>query len=260
MIHWDPSPEIFTLGPLAPRWYGLLFALGFVAGYHVFKRIAFREKVSLAHVDRILLYLGIGTILGARLGHVFFYEPEHYFSDPVRILKIWEGGLASHGAMIGVILSLYYYSKKFPELGFMWLLDRLSISAAIAGAFIRLGNLFNSEIVGEPTKVPWAFVFERVDAIPRHPAQLYECLAYIGIFGILHRFYWKRHLEKKPGTIFGSYLTLVFSARFLIEFIKENQVEFEASLPLNMGQLLSVPAILIGVWLIFRARSSAAAD
>jgi phosphatidylglycerol:prolipoprotein diacylglycerol transferase len=253
MIRWNASPEIFQLGPLTLRWYGLLFATGFALGYQVVKRFFIREKVSIELLDPLVFYLMVGTIIGARLGHCLFYEPEIYLRDPIRILKVWEGGLASHGGALGVLVALYFYVRKFRQFTYLYICDRVAVAATLAGAMIRLGNLFNSEIIGKPTTVPWAFVFERIDQLPRHPTQLYESFSYFLIFAVLEFLYWKTELRKAPGFLFGFYLVSVFSARMLIELFKEPQVAFEVSMPLDLGQLLSIPAILCGIALMIWA-------
>lgn len=253
MIHWNADPELIHLGFITIRWYGLLFSLSFLTGYAVLAETFRDEGVSEIHLDRLLMVLGIGTIAGARLGHCLFYEPEIYLADPIRILKVWEGGLASHGAAVGIFTALAYYSRRY-HLGYLWLCDRVCMGVALAGGWIRLGNLFNSEIVGRPTNVPWAFVFERVDLLPRHPAQLYESLSYFAIFGILYRVFWNTQLRRKSGAMVGLMLCLTFTVRFFLEFVKENQVSFESHLPLDMGQLLSIPLVLGGLVLLLRPR------
>jgi prolipoprotein diacylglyceryl transferase len=261
VIHWNVRPEIFTLGPLQPRWYGVLFATAFLGGYHLLKQFSIREKVPLHHLDSLLYHMAFGTIIGARLGHCLFYEPDIYLRDPIRILFVWEGGLASHGALIGIMVALWRFSRK-SGLRFSWVVDRCAVGVALAGFFIRLGNLFNSEILGKPAPAdfPLAFVFMRIDRVPRHPTQIYEALTYLAIFGVLYGMYWKTDARLKPFRLFGSLLALIFTARFVLEFFKENQVPFEAGLPLNMGQLLSIPAVIIGLILIgYSARRTAPA-
>jgi phosphatidylglycerol:prolipoprotein diacylglycerol transferase len=259
-ITWNVDPEIFSIGQLSIRWYGLLFATAFLSGYIVFTRYLATERLTPEMLDKLLIYVAIGTVLGARLGHCFFYEPSYFLHNPVEILKIWKGGLASHGAAIGILLALWLYVRRF-KLSFLWLIDRIVIVVALGGAFIRLGNLFNSEIYGLPTDLPWGFEFVRdklydsitgelLPTVPRHPTQLYEALCYILIFVILFTFYRKRHLKVRDGFIFGIFLILLFSARFFIEFVKNDQVAFEAGMEFNMGQLLSLPFILAGVVMI----------
>ena len=250
MIHWSVDPNIFTLGTFSIRWYGLLFASAFLVGFHISKRIFSRDGLGEEYVNQLILYVGFGTIIGARLGHCLFYEPELYLAHPLRILKIWEGGLASHGAAIGILISLFLLTKKRKELGFMELADRVTIPIALSGFFIRTGNLFNSEIVGKPTSVPWAFIFSRVVQLPRHPTQIYEALTYLIIAAFLFMMFQRFNATAKRGFLFGLFMTLVFGARFFLEFLKENQVTFEKGMALNLGQLLSVPAILLGLFLI----------
>lgn len=251
-IVWSPSPEIFEMtipgiGTLAPRWYGLLFAIGFVVGYIIMLRIFRKEGIPVKVLDQLATFMIIATIIGARLGHVLFYEPAEYFRNPVDILKVWEGGLASHGAAIAIIIALVWFSRRNKK-PFIWIFDRISIVVALAGAFIRTGNLMNSEIYGVETSLPWGFVFVNTDPslLPKHPTQIYEALAYFGIFLYLWLVYLKRNGKPRPGFIFAMFMILVFAFRFLIEFVKEPQVAFEAGMTLNMGQLLSIPFVLLG--------------
>ena len=255
MITWDVSPEIFSLGPISIRWYGLLFAASFLIGFQIMTRIFKNEKKSQKDLNDLLWYMIIGTIVGARLGHCLFYNPEYYLSNPIEILKTWKGGLASHGAAVGIVTAIYLYSKKKVGQSFLWAMDRVVITVALAGFFIRTGNLMNSEILGKVTDVPWAFKFVNAyvnePMLPRHPAQLYEALSYLAIFVILFVIYQKYFKKIKEGLLFGIFLVLIFVARFLIEFLKENQSAFESGMILNMGQLLSIPLILWGFYLIF---------
>jgi phosphatidylglycerol---prolipoprotein diacylglyceryl transferase len=248
---WNMDPEIFNLGRFQPRWYGLFFALGFFLGYEIMARFYRKEGRSLHDLSDLLLYLILGTIIGARLGHVFLYQPEYYLAHPWEILIIWQGGLASHGGFAGVMVALYLYIRKHRDMTFIELADRLTIPSLLAASLIRIGNFFNSEILGTPSKLPWAIVFARVDDIPRHPAMLYEAIAYFLVFGALYVAYWKTTIIQFPRRVFGTALTTCFLARFMIEFVKENQVPFERRMPLNMGQLLSIPFIVAGVWLIY---------
>jgi len=259
-ITWNVDPEIFSIGQLSIRWYGLLFASAFLSGYIVFSRFLTTERLTSEMLDQLLIYIAVGTVIGARLGHCFFYEPEYFLKNPLEVLKIWKGGLASHGAAIGILLSLWLYIRKY-KFSFLWLIDRIVIVVALGGAFIRLGNLFNSEIYGLPTDLPWGFEFVRdrlydpntgeiLPTVARHPTQLYEALSYILIFSILLTFYRKRHMKMRDGYIFGVFMILLFSARFFIEFVKNDQVAFEAGMQFNMGQLLSLPFILAGVFMI----------
>lgn len=257
-ITWDVNPELISLenvpllGELSIRYYGVLFAAGFVFGYLIFMRIFKTEGISIEVLDRLTLYMVIGTVVGARLGHVFFYQPDYYLSHPHEILYIWHGGLASHGAAIGILIALYLFVRKEKK-PYIWILDRISIVVALAGFFIRMGNLMNSEIYGMETDLPWGFVFVRNNEIlPKHPTQIYEALAYLAIFFILYRLYFKNKGNFRPGLLFSLFMILVFTARFLIEFIKEVQVPFEQNMALNMGQWLSLPFILLGLVLLYR--------
>lgn len=250
-INWTVKPEIFDIMGIAVRWYGVLFASSFFIGYLIMERIFKNEGADLKSLDTLTTYLIVATVVGARLGHCLFYEPEKYLSNPIEILKVWEGGLASHGAAIGVIVALWLYSRKTKQ-AFLWTIDRVAILAGLAGAFIRLGNLMNSEIFGYQTDVPWAFVFRLVDDVPRHPTQLYEALSYFLIFFFLLGLYYKKHKALKPGFLLGLFLILVFTARFFIEFLKEPQVGFEENMLLDMGQWLSIPFVMLGLYLVFR--------
>ena len=258
MIEWNVDPEIFSIGFISIRYYSLLFMLSFILGIAIFQGVYKRENKPKEDLDPLLIYMMLGTVIGARLGHCLFYDPSYYLSNPIKILKVWEGGLASHGAAIGILLALYFFSKKHPHQPFLWLVDRVVITVALAGFFIRMGNLFNSEIIGKPTDVPWAFKFIRAQVpdplTPRHPSQVYEALAYLAIFGILYYIYKKQGSKVRRGFLLGLFLILVFGVRFFVEFLKENQVSFEAGMALNMGQLLSIPAVLAGLILILRAK------
>jgi phosphatidylglycerol---prolipoprotein diacylglyceryl transferase len=258
MIHWAPDPVIFRIplgfAEVALRWYSLAFALAFIAAYF-FMRRRFREaRFDDERVDTLLIYMVVATLAGARLGHVLFYEPLEYLYQPWRILAIWEGGLASHGAALAILIALWLFTRRFPEMRFFWLVDRLVIPIALGGGLVRLGNLFNSEILGRPTDVPWAFVFARVDLLPRHPAQLYEAIAYFITAGVLYAIFRQEPLRERRGFLLGAFLVLVFTARFFIEFFKEPQVAFEQQMALGMGQLLSLPFVVAGVALMVRAK------
>ncbi len=355
MIVWNVDPEIFSIGSREIRYYGLLFALGFYLGYKIFQRIVKKEKLEESLLDKLLMYVMIGTVVGARLGHCLFYEPAYYLSNPIAILKVYEGGLASHGGAIGILIAIYFFSKKVSKRSMLWSLDRLLITVALAGALIRSGNLMNSEIYGEPTNSEYGFVYaqdtrlsrtlkanfsqlksiesvkyvseqgespdggrswpldvvvtfkrhiqqendalsilnyqlkpwlalsEKEDGsisniyanpddgvevkidkgrmvgvikawgIPKHPTHIYEALVYLLGFLVLMWMYWKKDAANREGLLTGVFLEFVFLSRFLIEFIKENQVGFESGMQLNMGQWLSIPFILGGVFLIVRA-------
>lgn len=260
-IVWNVDPVLLRLGPLQIRYYGILFALGFLIGYYLFRYFFKKEKVPLSELDKLFWYVILGAIIGARLGHVLFYEPDYYFSNPLEIFAIWHGGLASHGGAIGLLIALYLYSRKSFNKDYLYILDRMAIPTALAGSFIRLGNLFNSEIYGRPTELPWGFIFVRDgQTIPCHPTQIYEALAYLLIFIFLFYLYKKYNGNLPRGLAIGWMLLLTFLARFLIEFIKLPQVGFETNLintiGLNMGQLLSLPFIIVGIWLIIKANKS----
>lgn len=252
MINWNVSPDIFSIGPITIRWYGLLFAMSFIVGYQIMVIIFKRENKSEHDLNDLVWYMILGTVLGARLGHCLFYNPDYYLSHPLEILQIWKGGLASHGAAIGIITALVLYARKKKEISFLWVIDRIVITVALSGFFIRLGNLFNSEIIGKPTNGNWGFVFVSVDNIPRHPAQLYEAIAYLLIFIFLLTFYFRVKGKFKNGLLFGLFLITVFGFRFFVEFLKENQSIFEQNLFLNMGQLLSIPFVILGIYFLFR--------
>jgi len=248
---WNIDPEIFRLGSIAVRWYGLLFALGFILGYLILVQIYRNEKRSEENLSSLFLYIFLGTVIGARLGHVLFYQPDYYLARPWEILMIWQGGLASHGGFAGVLIAIYLYLRKYRDMSFLELADRLAIPSLLAASFIRTGNFFNSEIIGLPSKLPWAIIFLRVDNIPRHPAMLYEAGTYLLAFCGLYTAFWKTKIAQFPGRILGTSLTVCFLARFMIEFVKEEQVAFEEGMPLNMGQLLSIPFIAVGIFLIY---------
>ena len=256
---WNANPELFALGLLKARWYGLLFGGGFIVGYYILAAIYKKENQSIKEVDNIFIYAAIGAVVGARLGHILFYDFNLYINNPMEMLYIWHGGLASHGGAIGILLMMYFYTRKKKYKSFLWIMDRGVIPIALGCMFIRLGNFFNSEIIGKPTGLPWGIIFLRNESyslVPRHPSQLYEALAYFSIFVFLGKYYLTKFNKLKEGTLFGLFLILAFSARFLIEFTKENQVDFENSLFLNMGQLLSILPIIIGFWLIYRKTKS----
>jgi prolipoprotein diacylglyceryl transferase len=253
---WNVDPEIFRLGPIALRWYGLLFASGFVLGYFILRNIYRHERRSEEHLSGLFSYILIGALLGARLGHVLLYQPDYYLARPWEILMFWKGGLASHGGFAGVLIALYLHLNRYSDMSFLELSDRLVIASLPAAGLIRIGNLFNSEILGVPTDHPWAIVFLRVDNVPRHPAMLYEAGAYLLAFCALYTAYWKTRIARVPGRIFGMSLTVCFLARFMIEFVKEDQVGFEEGMPLNMGQLLSIPFIAVGIFLIWFSRET----
>jgi len=245
-LTWNIDPTLIAIGGMEIRWYGLMFATAFLLGYEIMKWIYIREKKDIQYMDQLLIYIIGGTIIGARLGHCLFYDPDYYLANPLKILAVWEGGLASHGGGVGALTGLYLYKLKTRE-SYLWLLDRIAIPAALAGSLIRFGNLFNSEIVGIPTAVPWAIIFERVDAVPRHPVQVYEALSYLMIFFILMVIYRKGGGKPKAGLIFGMFLVLVFTARIFMEFVKTIQEAYSLDSWMNTGQMLSVPFLVAGV-------------
>ena len=259
-ISWDFNPEIFSIGNHGVRWYGLMIALGLYTGYMIFKRYLRGDKLTPEMVDSLLVYFAIAGIVGARLGHCFFYEPEYFLKNPLEIIKIWKGGLASHGWALGILVALWLYYRKY-KISPLWLMDRIVIVVALLAAFIRIGNFFNSEIYGLPTSLPWGVEFVRdrlydsttgalLPTVPRHPTQLYEALSYLLIFIVSFVFYRKRNMKIRDGFMFGVFMIALFSARFLIEFVKNDQVAFEAGMSFNMGQLLSLPFIIAGIVII----------
>jgi len=262
ILNWNVDPVIFWITDSFPlKYYGALFACGLLLGFYIVRNIYKKENLSLDNLDSLLIYVIVGTVLGARLGHCFFYEPDYFLKHPIEILLpiqkikgvyqfVGYQGLASHGGSIGVITAMILYCRKY-KVQFLGLLDKMAVAVPITGAFIRMGNFMNSEIYGKPTNGNWGIVFQRDDLIPRHPTQLYEAFAYILIFVILFYMYKSEKIRNAQGLIFGTFLTLLFTARFIIEFFKENQEAFENSMLINMGQILSVPFILIGLGLIF---------
>ncbi len=265
-ITWDVSPFLYD-GFIQIRWYSLAFMIGFIIGYEIEARIYKHEGAPERWLSILLLWTVAGTIIGARLGHVFFYEWDVYSQDPIKILYVWQGGLASHGGTIGIIIGVICYSIFTTKRNPIWTFDRLVIPIALVGGLIRLGNLMNSEIFGHATDLPWGFKFVRsyewhqmYEGLACHPTQIYEALCYFALFALLMWMYWKKNAERRPGLIFGVFFIGIFLPRFLIEFIKNDQVAFEASMTLNMGQWLSVPFILIGIGLVIYAMSRPAVD
>ncbi len=255
-FEWGVSPEIFSIGDFSIRWYGLLWAMSFMVGYYIMNRIFKSEGRTEKELDILTVYMVIGTVLGARLGHCYFYHFDYYWANPLEVLQIWKGGLASHGAAIGILLSLWLYVRKKKDMTYLWILDKIVIVVALAAFFIRMGNFFNSEIIGQPADVPWAVILTRLSGeagtIPRHPTQLYEAFTYLGIFIYLSTLYFRKKTHLKEGLLSGFFMVLIFSARIIIEFFKEVQVPNEIDMMLNYGQLYSIPIVLIGLFLIFR--------
>jgi len=270
-IVWNVDPALFHLGPLTVRWYGLSWALGIYATLLITQKVFKKENLPDEWLDKLFMYTVIGAVLGARLGHCLFYEwkllaepvsflgltlryGNHYLSHPIELLYVWQGGLASHGGAIGIIIAMILYNKNISKKGIVWIFDRLLIGVAICGASIRFGNLMNSEIYGNATSLPWGFIFQRTGEIqPMHPTQIYEMLYCIVTFIITWWLYWKKDAAKKSGLIFGVFLLIVFGSRFMLEFIKLDQEAFESSMVLNMGQILSLPFIIVGIYLLYKS-------
>ena len=263
-ITWTADPILLDTSFIDIRWYSLMFLIGFLGGYKIIEKIFKHEGAPESWLGSLLIYVMFGTIIGARLGHVFFYEWEQYSQNPIDIFKVWEGGLASHGGTIGVALAVFLFSKFKAHRSVIWTLDRLAVAVAMVAGLIRLGNLFNHEIYGHATDMPWAFRFidnvhawqagaQPIFTAPSHPTQLYEALCYFALFGLLMWMYWKKNSQERPGLLLGIFFVWVFGSRFIIEFVKNNQVAFEETMTLNMGQWLSVPFVLIGIILIIYA-------
>ena len=256
-VNWSVDPEIIGIGALSLRWYSVLFVSGFILGWYIFKWFFKREGVPVTLLDPLLYTLLIGTIVGARLGHCLFYQPDYYLGSWEGFWEIfmpWKGGLASHGGTIALIIAMVWFARHYGrkhDFDFLWILDHLAIAVCFAACFIRLGNLFNSEIYGDVTSLPWGFVFElRGETLPKHPTQLYEAFSYL-ILGIVLILLYKYRLPKMyRGTFIGLFFIGCFGSRFLIEFIKEPQVGFESEMALNMGQWLSIPFVLLGIGLL----------
>jgi len=268
-IHWNVDPVMLNLGALQVRWYGLLFISGFILGGYLFRWFCRRESISETMLDPLLYTLLICTIVGARLGHVLFYQPDYYFGSWAGFWEIfmpWKGGLASHGGAVALLLGMWWFSVRYGKkynFDFLWIMDHLCIAVAFAGCFIRLGNLMNSEIYGNVTSLPWGFIFERNGEVaPKHPTQLYEALSYL-ILGLYLVARYRNKLDRTfRGFFFGAFLVGCFGMRFIIEFIKEPQVEFETSMTLDMGQWLSIPFVLAGIAILiysYRKRTPASA-
>ncbi|MBI1769358.1 MAG: prolipoprotein diacylglyceryl transferase [Bacteroidetes bacterium] len=257
-IHWNIDPEIINIIGFSLRYYGILFAGGIMLCTFILKWIFKNENISLGKLDTLTIYGVVGIFVGMRLGHCLFYDPSYYFNHPLEMLLPIQltdtgeykftgyQGLASHGGAVGLIIALILYSKKTQE-SIINTVDLIGVVAPLGGCFIRLGNLMNSEVIGFPTNVPWAFIFERDDNLPRHPTQLYEAISYLSIFLLTFYLYKTNRPKLKNGFFFGISTSLIFIARFFIEFVKERQVPFEEQMQLDMGQLLSIPFILVGL-------------
>lgn len=260
-ILWNPDLEIFRIGNFAIRWYSTCWLIGLALAYFIVKWLYKDQKVKDAYFDPLFIYCFLGILIGARLGHCLFYQPEYFLSSWTHVVEMflpihqmadgsWKftgyEGLASHGGTIGLMVALYLYYRK-TGMNLWHVLDDIAIATPITACFIRLGNLMNSEIIGTPTNVPWAFIFERVDMTPRHPGQLYEAIAYFFFFFVMLHFYKRTSKEVGTGFYFGLCLTLIFTFRFFIEYTKDIQVDFESGMIFNMGQLLSIPFIILGI-------------
>jgi prolipoprotein diacylglyceryl transferase len=248
-----PSPTIAQIGPIQPRWYGLMWACAFIFGYFVIYRMYKHAGLTQEDLDRLLLYILIAAVIGARLGQIFFYDPRFYFHHPAQIIMIWHGGLASHGAAAGILIAMYLYQRKYADLSFLWVADRVVVVVASGGAFIRLGNFFNSEIVGKPSNLPWAIIFPRAQVahpmLPRHPSMLYSSLLCLFTFFLLLSIYKYYHKNPPEGALFSTFLVVLFGLRFYLEFFKAQQAGFSPPI-LDMGQWLSIPLIVAGLWLM----------
>lgn len=256
LLHWKFDPILLSLGPVSIHWYGLLFATAFIIGQAVLVRIFRNEGLPAESAQRLLMSAMLGTIIGARLAHCLFYDPQYYFANPLAILRIWEGGLASHGGAVGMLAGLWLGSRaQQPRLPFLWLVDRVAIPAALGAVFVRVANFLNSEIVGIPTSGGWGVVFESVDALPRHPVQLYEALGYLVIAAVLLAVY-QRLQERTPhGRLLGWFMVLVFSVRVVAEFFKLPQAAYEAGQLVSVGQWLSLPFVALGIALVIGAKA-----
>ena len=262
-VTWSADPVIFDIGFFSLRWYALMFIVGFYIGSKLMEVYYKHDGVNPEKVYTLFLYCFIGTIIGARLGHCLFYDPGYYLANPIEMLKTWKGGLASHGGTLGVFLAVLVYARR-DHRSALWVLDRLGIAVAPVAALIRVGNLFNHEIYGHVTSMPWGFRFienvgawsrgaEPVYTEPCHPTQIYEALCYLAVFAVNAYLYYKTDARNRRGLLLGVFFTGVFGSRFLIEYVKNVQVSFEEGMILDMGQILSIPFIVGGIWLIVRA-------
>ena len=270
-IDWAPSETLFKIGSFGVHYYSLMFVIAFGLGYYLMKKIFEKEKIPLEYLESLFVYMVISILLGARLGDVFFYSWDYYQDHFIEILlpirETSDGysftgfrGLASHGAFIGALIGLYFYKRKLKQKSLLWLLDRITVPVALGAAFVRLGNFFNSEIVGKYTGTNFGVVFlNNRETLPRHPAQLYEAICYLILFFLL-RAAFKTTKKDKPGYLIGFFFTGMFTIRFLIEFIKESQGGFEEIMPFfSTGQWLSIPLVLLGLFLVLRKNKAATA-
>ena len=267
-ITWKVDPELFTLLGREIRWYGLLWVIGLVVAIVIVQKIFEKERLPEKWFDSLFVHMMLGIVVGARLGHCLFYEPAYYLANPLKILAIWEGGLASHGGVIGIIIAVWLYSKKVSRKSMLWTFDRVIVPTGFAAAAIRLGNLMNHEIYGGATSQPWGFRFitnighwkagaEPIFSEPSHPTQIYEALIYLLVFAITMHLYWKTNAIKRQGLLIGIGMIIIFVSRFLIEFVKHVQVPSEIAMRestgLILGQWLSIPFVLWGLWLVWNA-------
>ncbi len=278
-IQWSPRLEALSLGPFSIRWYSLCWLVGLALAYFIVRKLFYEQDIAIRKkkvkgkweeenlFDPLFIYCFLGILIGARLGHCLFYQPDYFLSSGKHFIEMllpihylpnggWKftgyEGLASHGGTIGIMIALWLYAK-WSKLPILTIIDNICIATPVTACFIRLGNLMNSEIIGKVTDVPWAFIFERVDMQPRHPGQLYEAIAYAIFFFIGWYLYKKKPQRVGTGFFFGLCLTLIFTFRFFIEYTKDIQEDFEAGMLLNMGQILSIPFIIFGIWLIVRS-------
>jgi prolipoprotein diacylglyceryl transferase len=267
-VTWDVDPTLFTVLGREIRWYGLLWVIGLIVAVYIVQKIFKREDLPEKWFDSLFVYMIVGIIVGARLGHCLFYEPAYYLANPIEMFKVWEGGLASHGGVIGIIIAVWLYSRKVTKLSMLWTFDRVMVPTGFTAAMIRFGNLMNHEIYGGPTDQPWGFRFvdnlypwmngaEPIYTVPSHPTQIYEALAYLVVFGITMYLYWRTNAKDRKGLITGVGILIIFLFRFFVEYIKEVQVDSEIAMRENtgliLGQWLSIPFILWGIWLIWSA-------
>ena len=255
-IIWDVNPVALSLGPLEIRWYGVIYALGFFIAINIIGKTFKHDGAPEEWLDKVFIYFILAVIVGSRLGHVFFYDWAYYSQHPLEIFMVWHGGLASHGGAAAMLLTAWLLSKYMTKQNIFWLGDRVFVGSALVASMIRIGNLMNSEIYGEPTDLPWGFVFVRGDinnTIPCHPTQLYESLAYLLVFFLLLWLYWKKDAGKYNGLLTGVGFLGIFVSRQIIEIIKNPQSDFEVGMTYNMGQWLSVPFIILGAILVVRA-------
>ncbi len=270
-ITWTADPEIFSIGPREIRWYTLMFILGFGFGLWLVGKMWKQEKLPERWFEYLFYYTFFGMIIGARLGHVLFYNPGYYLANPIEILKVWEGGLASHGGTLGIIIAIYFYSRRVTHKSMLWTFDKLVVPTGSVAALIRIGNLMNHEIYGHPTDLPWGFRFienlhawkmgaEPIFTVPSHPTQLYEAICYLLTFFLCLWLYFRKQAWKREGLIFGIFLVCIFGTRFFIEFLKNSQEAFEDSMTLNMGQWLSIPFVVAGIYFVWRALTKLTID